>query len=119
MTKDKALRAIEIGQPVKWRSEKAHDAICEAAEGIANRYCDEDDTYFPEVERLKVAIAEAVDRADLPRATAEAESTVEAALKDLFDLFEQNSQGQWCFKSLSRDASKLDNIMSRLMKGDR
>jgi hypothetical protein len=49
------------------------------------------------------------DRADLPRATAD-----DGALQDLFDLFERDAQGRWCFKSLSADASKLDRIMDRL-----
>jgi hypothetical protein len=51
-------------ESASWRSDKAHDAICEAAEGIANRYCDEDDTYYPEVERLKIAIAKVVNEPD-------------------------------------------------------
>lgn len=55
-----------------WRSDRAHEAICEAAEAIANRYCDEDDTYYPEVKRLTVAISEVVDRTDAPRATPDA-----------------------------------------------
>lgn len=44
-----------------WRSDKAHEAICEAAEAIANHYCSEDDTYYPEVKRLTVAISNIVD----------------------------------------------------------
>jgi hypothetical protein len=55
-----------------WRSDKAHEVIRDAAERIANAYCFEDDTYYPEVKRLTVAISEAVDAADLPRATADA-----------------------------------------------
>jgi hypothetical protein len=48
-------------------------------------------------------------RVDLPRAAAD-----DDALQDLFNLFERDSQGRWCFKSLSADASKLDKIMDRL-----
>jgi len=54
-----------------WRSDKAHEVICDAAERIANAYCSEDDTYSLEVRRLTVAISEAVDHADLPRAAAD------------------------------------------------
>lgn len=46
-----------------WRSDRAHEVICEAAESIANQYCNEDDTYTCEVRRLIVAISEVVDRA--------------------------------------------------------
>jgi hypothetical protein len=67
-----------------WRSDKAHEVICDAAERIANVYCSEDDTYVPEVKRLTVAITDAVDRAPLPRAGQEAGLetglTVEAGL---------------------------------------
>lgn len=46
-----------------WRSNKAREAINEAAELIANCYCSEDDTFIAEVERLCAGISEVVDRA--------------------------------------------------------
>lgn len=49
-----------------WRSSKAREAIHEAAEGIANCYCDEDDTFFPEVTRLTTAISKVVDQTQVP-----------------------------------------------------
>lgn len=36
------------------------------------------------------------------------------ALKDLFDLVERSPIGEWCFKSLSRDAGKFQNVMESL-----
>jgi hypothetical protein len=59
-----------------WRSDKAHEVICDVAERIANQYCSEDDTYNLEVKRLTLAISEVVDDAALPRATAEAEDAL-------------------------------------------
>lgn len=57
--------AAEGAPKQNWRSNKAREAIGEAADGIANCYCSEDDTFFPEVERLIAAISEVVDRPDL------------------------------------------------------
>lgn len=36
------------------------------------------------------------------------------AIRDLFALLEQDLQGQWCFKSLSRDGAKFQSAISRL-----
>lgn len=55
-----------------WRSDKAHEAICEAAELIANQYCSEDDTYSLEVRRLTVAISDVVDQRLSPASAAPA-----------------------------------------------
>lgn len=49
-------------------------------------------------------------RADLAPSAA----TVWQPLRELFDLFERDSKGRWLFKSLSRDAGKLDAIMNKL-----
>lgn len=51
----------EVALDPTWRSDKAHEAICEAAERIANCYCSEDDTYSLEVRRLTVGISDVVD----------------------------------------------------------
>lgn len=62
MATQPAPATAETGElDATWRSDKAHEAICEATERIANHYCDEDDTYFPEVKRLTVAFSNAVD----------------------------------------------------------
>jgi hypothetical protein len=63
---DKCSGEAELAQPVDgagvpeltWRSDKAHEATCEAAERTANIYFD---TYHPEVERLTVAISKVVN----------------------------------------------------------
>lgn len=53
-----------------WRSSKAHETICEAAESIANQYCSEDDTYNLEVRRLTVAFSDVVDQRISPAGAA-------------------------------------------------
>lgn len=39
---------------------------------------------------------------------------VSAALGDLFDLLEKDQSGRWCFKSLSRDGGKWNEVIERL-----
>src|SRR6185503_2380323 len=80
-----------------WRSDKAHEAICESAERIANHYCDEDDTYFPEVKRLTVAISAAVDSFDTVRALEAERDALREALQLIqgFDWqFDDSPHGQ-------------------------
>lgn len=62
--KELSTQPAELESQPTWRSDKAREAIHEAADLIANYYCYEDDTFFPEVARLTTAISEVVDCAN-------------------------------------------------------
>jgi len=57
------------GKPLP--SDKAHEAIHEAAELIANCYCSEDDVFDAETRRLVTAIADIVDEPHVDKVTPE------------------------------------------------
>ena len=97
-----------------WRSDKAREAICDAAERIANQYCSEDDTYDLEVRRLRVAIINAVDQRVSPRAAPVVDKRVADNLRAIIIRCEDGDKRSDWLPIIARLAREALNVFESL-----